>query len=121
MIWMRLTLLPLLGLAACAVGPTLDERLAGYVGRTELEVVSALGVPTRSYETGGQKFLQYEERRTVAFPAGFGGGPFIGPYGRGFYGGGYVGTQYAPVQCDVTFALQADRVVGYSFRGQGCA
>ncbi|MCR0982997.1 hypothetical protein [Roseomonas populi] len=116
-----LSLLPFLALAACATGPTLDQRLSTFVGRSELELVSALGVPTRHYETGGQKFLQYDEQRTVAFPAGFGGGPFYGPYGRGFYGGGFVGTTYAPVQCDVTFALNDGRVSGFSFRGQGCA
>ena len=81
--------------------------------------MSTLGVPTRSYETGGQKFLQYEENRTVALPGGFAGGPW-GPYGRGFYGG-FSTTTYAPVQCDVTFALQGGRVSAYTFRGQGCA
>lgn len=118
-----LPLLALLSVTACATGPTLDQRLSAYMGRTELELVTALGVPTRDYETGGQKFLQYEEQRTVALPTtGFVGGPFLGPYGRGFYGGGYTGfgTAYAPVQCDVTFALREGRVAGYSFRGQGC-
>ncbi|MBP0491334.1 hypothetical protein [Roseomonas indoligenes] len=121
-----LALLPMLALTACATRPTLDERLATFVGRSELELVSALGVPTRHYETGGEKFLQYDEQRTVALPGGFAGGPFIGSvgrgfYGGGFYGGGFVGTTYAPVQCDVTFALREGRVSGYSFRGQGCA
>ncbi|MBP0443417.1 hypothetical protein J8J14_01380 [Roseomonas sp. SSH11] len=117
-----LPLLPLLALAACAIGPSLDERLATYIGRSELELVSSLGVPTRSYETGGQKFLQYEENRTVAVPGGFIGGPWgpWGPYSRGFYGG-FSTTAYAPVQCDVTFALREGRVASYVYRGQGCA
>lgn len=116
----------LLLLAGCATGPGFAERLSAYVGRSELDLVSELGVPTRSYETGGRKFLAYEEQRTVAVPGGFSGGPFYGPFagsfGRGFYGGGYAGfgTAYAPVQCDVTFALQAGRVASFSYRGQGC-
>jgi hypothetical protein len=115
-----LPLLPVLALSACAVGPTIDDRLASYVGRTELELVTALGVPTRDYETGGQKFLQYEEQRTIALPGGFAGAP-IGPYGRGYYGGFGLGyTTYAPVQCDVTFALRDGRVASYTYRGQGC-
>jgi hypothetical protein len=115
-----LPLLPVLALSACAVGPTIDDRLASYVGRTELELVTALGVPTRDYETGGQKFLQYEEQRTIALPGGFAGAP-IGPYGRGYYGGfGLSYTTYAPVQCDVTFALRDGRVASYTYRGQGC-
>lgn len=115
-----LPLLSLLALSACAVGPSLDERLATYVGRSELELVSTLGVPTRSYETGGQKFLQYEDNRTVAVPGGFVGGPWGGPWGRGYYGG-FSTTAYAPVQCDVTFALREGRVASYVYRGQGCA
>jgi hypothetical protein len=116
-----LILLPLLGLAACARGPTIDERLSSYVGRTELELVQTLGVPNRNYETGGQRFLQYEEQRTVALPGGYVGGP-IGPYRRGYYGGfGFSPTIYAPVQCDVTFALRDGRVAGYVYRGEGCA
>jgi len=115
-------LLSTLVLSACAVGPSLSDRLSTYVGRSELDLVSALGVPTRSYETGGQKFLAYEEQRTVALPGGFAGGPFYGPFGRGFYGGGYAGysTAYAPVQCDVTFALREGRVASFTYRGQGC-
>ncbi|MFC0385397.1 hypothetical protein [Muricoccus vinaceus] len=125
---MRRALLPalalsLLGLAGCATGPSLSDRLSSYVGRSELELVQALGVPTRSYETGGQKFVAYEEQRTVALPGGFAGGPFYGPYGRGFYGGGFasLGNTYVPVQCDVTFALHEGRVASFTYRGQGCA
>ena len=125
---MRIALLPpLLALAACATGPTLNDRLGAYVGRSELELVTALGVPARDYETGGQKFLQYEEQRTVALPGGYvGAGPFVGRRG-GFYGAGFgagfggLATAYAPVRCDVTFALREGRVAGYSFRGEGCA
>ena len=117
-----LALLSLAVLSACAVGPTISERLSTYVGRSELDLVSALGVPTRSYETGGQKFLAYEEQRTVALPSAYPTGFVGGPFGRGFYGGGYAayGTSYAPVQCDVTFALREGRVASFTYRGQGC-
>lgn len=126
---MRLALpalpLGLLALSACATGPNLNDRLAAYVGKSELELVSTLGVPTSNYETGGQRFLKYEEQRTVALPNGY-AGPFYGRFGRGFYGryggfGGGFSTTYAPVQCDVTFALREGRVSGYTYRGQGCA
>lgn len=119
-------LLPALALSACAARPSLSERLSAYVGRSELDLVSSLGVPTRSYETGGQRFLAYEEQSTVALPGGIAGGPFYGPigapFGRGYYGGAYAGfgTAYAPVQCDVTFALREGRVAAFTYRGQGC-
>ena len=117
---------PVLALSACATRPSLSGRLSAYVGRSELDLVSALGVPTRSYETGGQKFLAYEEQSTVALPGGVAGGPFYGPFGgpfgRGYYGGAYAGfgTTYAPVQCDVTFGLREGRVASFTYRGQGC-
>ncbi|HEY8611017.1 MAG TPA: hypothetical protein VIL69_06970 [Roseomonas sp.] len=118
---MRRALPLLLALSACAVGPTIDERLSTYVGRSELELVTALGVPTRSYETGGQRFLQYEQQRTVAMPGGFVGGPWSPwGYGRGFYGG-FSTTTYAPVQCDLTFTMREGRVAAFAYRGQGCA
>lgn len=111
-------LLPLLALSACAIGPSIDERLSAFVGRSELELVSTLGAPSRSYDTGGQRFLSYEEQRTVAVPGGFVGGPW--GYRRGLYGG-FSTTAYAPVQCDVTFGLREGRVVSYTYRGEGCS
>ncbi|WP_426959307.1 hypothetical protein [Muricoccus radiodurans] len=114
---MRALLLAPLLLAACATGPTLPERLATYVGRSEAELVGSLGVPVRTYDAGGQRFLQFEERRNVAMP----GDTFL--YGRGLYGArAWVGSPaaYVPVQCDLTFALRAGRVEGFSYRGDGC-
>ena len=121
-----LLLLPLL-VAACATGPSLDQRLATFVGQDEGALVSALGVPVRTYETDGRKFLQFESRRTVALPGdpygyGFGSG-FGGFRGRryGYFGGGFAPPAYASVGCDVTFALRGDRVEGFTYRGEGCA
>ena len=127
----RLTLLLPLLLAACATGPTLDQRLSTFIGQNELQLVSALGVPARTYETDGVKFLQFESQRTVALPGdplGYGpglGGGFYGRrrgyYGGGLYGGGFAPPSYAVVGCDVTFSLRDERVAGFSFRGEGCA
>ncbi len=121
-------LLPTLA-AACATGPTLDQRLATFVGQGEGDLVSALGVPVRTYETDGRKFLQFESRRTVTLPgdsygygSSFGGGLGLGR-GRSFggLGLGYAPSSYAFVGCDVTFALRDARVEGFTYRGEGCA
>ncbi|MFT8243747.1 hypothetical protein [Roseomonas sp. BN140053] len=122
--------LPLLAAACAAPGPTLDQRLATFVGRPEAELVAELGVPVRTYETGGRKFLEFQNQRTVAVA----GDPLIGGfYGTGFYGGGFYGprgiglgygsfgTSYVAVGCNVTFALRDARVESFTFRGQGCA
>lgn len=110
----------LLAAGGCATGPTLDQRLATFVGRPEADVVAALGVPVRTYEAGGRKFLQFESRRSVAVaePPGYYGGPW--GWRRGYYWAPPPQT-YAVVGCDVTFALRDGLVEGFTFRGDGCA
>lgn len=106
----------LLALAGCATGPDLGTRLAATIGQGEGELVSAFGVPTRTYEADGRKFLQYEERRTQAvasdpyfsrFPGRF--GPVFSPY-----------PAFVVRSCDITFTLAGGKVASFSFRGEGC-
>ena len=113
-----LLLLPLL-LAACAQGPTLEQRLSTFVGRSEGDLVAELGVPVRTYETEGRRFLQYEQRRTVAIAQPGFDRPYFGPFGPRF---GYwpAPPAYAVVGCDLTFALRGGRVESFTVRGQGC-
>jgi hypothetical protein len=110
-----LLLLPLT-LAACAVGPTLEQRLATFVGRSEGDLVAELGVPVRSYETEGRRFLQFEQQSTIAIsqPDPF----FYGPSWR--YRPWLASPTYAQVRCDITFALRAQRVESFTLNGQGC-
>lgn len=113
-----LFLLPAL-LAACAQGPTLDQRLSTFIGRSEADLVAALGVPVRTHEVEGRRFLQFEQRRTVevAQPGMY--RPSYGPWGPRW---GYwaPGSSYAVVGCDLTFTLRDGRVESYSYRGEGC-
>lgn len=110
-----------LGLCSCAV-PTreaFDAQMAAFVGRSEAELVSALGVPDRTHEAGGLRFLEYERRRLVGTPAGTaaGFGRFGWPYGYGLgYGGTFVDTR----ECDTTFTLRGGRVERFSRRGNDC-
>ncbi|MBL6454276.1 hypothetical protein JMJ55_03000 [Belnapia sp. T6] len=109
-------LLPLLLLAACAIGPGIEERMAAQIGRSEVQLVEALGVPTRTHEADGLRFLQYEQRRQVLHQLD----PYWGrPYGR-----------FAPLSpaapilltrsCDVTFTIRSDRVQSFTLRGDDC-
>jgi hypothetical protein len=110
-----LMLLPLL--AACAVGPTLSQRLATFIGRGEGDLVAELGVPVRSYETEGRRFLQFERERTVAvsqpdpffYPGPYRYRPWIAPP-----------QAYAQVRCEITFALRDRRVESFTLNGQAC-
>ena len=113
-----LILLPLL-LAACAQGPTLTERLNPLIGQSEGDLVAALGVPVRTYDVEGRRFLQFEQRRTVQMPSD----PFLfSPVGRrwGPAWGPAWGPSFAVIGCDLTFALREGRVESFTFRGQGC-
>lgn len=126
---MRLTpnaaLLGLVALTACAV-PSREgyvARMSGFVGQSEGEVVSALGVPARTHDAEGRRFLQYEERRLVSYP----GSAFIagGRGGLGYGGFGYgLGYGFAPQvesrACDLTFELRGGRVQGFTARGDDC-
>ena len=128
-------LAPVLCAAALALGacttPTaegFDARMSSLIGRPEAELVAALGVPVRTHETGGQRFLQYESRRLLTYP-GFAPYPY-GPYSFGSYpfGGyryGYGGFGGIPPsvesrECDLTFALRNGRVEGFTRRGNDC-
>lgn len=110
-------------LAACA--PTRQERqaeLSRLVGQTEAAVVSQLGLPSRVYETGGIRFLAYEERR-VGFAPGYGShaGPWASPWGPGWYGYGYLGFPPTVERvCETTFELAGGVVRQVALRGPGC-
>jgi hypothetical protein len=115
-----------LTLAGCANGIAQREaELAPLVGQSEAAVVQRLGVPTRTYETGGEKFLAYNQSR-LDFEPGF--GPYYGGgfYGRGFYGGGfgygYDGFPPEVIQrsCETTFELANGAVKSFALRGNSC-
>ena len=113
---MRRVLALLLLLAGCATGPGIEARLAPFIGRTEAELVEGLGVPTRTHEVEGLRFLQYEQTRQVLYQLD----PYWGrPYGR-----------FAPLplaapvlltrSCAVTFTLRQGRVESFAIRGDDC-
>jgi len=102
-------------LAACATGPTLEQRLSTFVGQREGDLVAGLGVPVRTYEVDGRRFLQFERQRTVLVP----GDPW--PYGYyGMWRPWAVPSSYAVVRCDITFILRGGLVEGFTLHGEGC-
>jgi hypothetical protein len=105
-----------LGLAACTPAPPLEARLQPWIGRSEVDLVAAFGVPSRTYQVDQLKFLQFEQRRTQFVPGDY---PFYRPFGRFGPIGGYPPT-IVVIGCDVTFALRQGVVDSFSFRGDGC-
>jgi len=127
-----LLLLPLL--AGCATGPSLQSRMAAYIGAPEEKLVQSLGVPDKQIAVNGVDYLAYVHSQAQIQPAfigpgfgGFGGfGPWggggFGPWGAG-YGGVYSGGLPEDVQvwsCEVTFTVKDSRVWNVTFKGNDC-
>ena len=114
----RLGLIGLLALAgACTPVPPLEARLQPWIGRTEFDLVSSLGVPAGTYEVEGTKFLSFVQQRTQFAPAEY---PFYRPYGRFGPLTGPAWPATIVVGCQITFALRGGVVDSFSFRGEGC-
>jgi len=118
-------LITLLSLAACARGPSLQSRMAAYIGASGETLVQNLGVPDKQITLNGFQYLAYVRQQTTitAAPIFIGYGGFYGPYG-GPFGGGYYGSPFPPSvnvwRCETTFMLQHDKVLSFSMRGNDC-
>jgi hypothetical protein len=96
------------------------------IGRDEASLVREFGVPTKTYETGGTKFLSYQESWVEQLP-GVPGPVFYG-YGGFGYGWGGPGYLYAPTysggsvrrDCDTTFEVVGGIVKSWKLRGNDC-
>ncbi|WP_270938067.1 YdgH/BhsA/McbA family protein [Falsiroseomonas oryzae] len=123
-------ILPLLCfLAACADTPQ-PPPPAAWIGRSEADLVASLGVPSRSYEVEGRRFVAYDTPVAAPGPAvvpsiGFGVGRSSGGWGSstgfgtglGLSFGNFGGTAQP---CTTSFELQDGRVVGAARHGPGC-
>lgn len=112
-----LIVVALAGLSGCA--NQLAERqaeLSHWVGQPETTLLGRFGAPNRTYETGGMKFLTYDERHVDVVPNGpyWWGGP--GPF---FYPDPYPVTVFDRA-CDTTFTVVQGVVRAFSLRGNAC-
>lgn len=90
--------------------------LAPFIGQPESVLVQRLGVPDRTYQTQGVKYLAYTESRVDILP----GAPMMmGPPWWGWYGGGFP-PQAVNLVCDTTFAVSDGIVRSYTLRGNAC-
>lgn len=99
-------LLALLPLAACAQAPAAPDP-AAWIGRTEGDVVAALGVPNRVHEAGGSRFLAYD---TIT-----GGSSVVPSIGIG------VGRSTGGSACTTSFEVIEGRVIAGQRQGAGCS
>ncbi len=112
-------------LAGCAYpSPQHVAALNAMVGKSEADLVRSYGVPMRSVETGGSKFVAYSQHRIESFPDA----PYFGGYGwgggwgwnGGWGGGGFGYPDIEQFDCETTFELQANIVRKWTLRGNAC-
>jgi hypothetical protein len=112
-------------LSGCAYpNPQHVAQLNGLVGKSETDLLRNYGVPNRTFESNGHKFLAYDMNRIETIPGGFGPGPW-GPYGYGWGGwggwrGGWDGPEIIQRDCETTFELVSGAVKSYTLRGNAC-
>ena len=117
-----------LALSACAYpNPQHVAELNGLIGKPEADLIRTEGVPVRTYQAGGSKFLAYSRSRIESIPGGPGFGPY-GGFGGGYWGGGWGGwggwggfdSEIIQRDCETTFELVGGVVRHWSFRGNAC-
>jgi hypothetical protein len=97
-----------------------EARLNQFIGHPESLLVQAFGVPDKSIETGGVKYLAYSERRLDVIPGSPSFVPGMWPYS--WYGpyGPPIPPQVIDLECETTFAVTGGIVRSYTLRGNAC-
>jgi hypothetical protein len=106
-------------LSGCvAGGPSEREIMLGQlIGRPESQAVRQLGVPSRSFETDGKRFLAYTEDRLDVMPGMVGFARFGRPYSRVY---GAFGHEIVQRSCETTLEIADGKVAGFTLRGTDC-
>ena len=104
-----------LGLASCGPNPAelRHAQLQTLVGQSELQAVQALGVPSRSIEVDGRRFLQWDQISQFTYPAVWGYG-----WGPPWYGG--VPPSVVTYTCQTMLEIGQGKVLNWQERGTGC-
>ncbi len=114
----RVLLLRVALLACCALpAACADEQAARMealnhlVGQPEQVLLQTMGVPTRSYDADGVKYLAYDERRVDVIP---------GTPGVGIWRAGAMPPQPIERWCETTFQVAQGVVRSFTLRGNAC-
>jgi hypothetical protein len=113
----RVFLLLLTGLFAGCVNQLAARQaeLGQLIGQPESVLIQRMGVPNRTYETDGVKYLAYDEQRVDIVP----GYPTYNPFFTGWYGGGFP-PEVVELRCETTFEIAAGTVKAFTLRGNAC-
>jgi len=113
----RIMLIAVAGLVTACTNQLAARQayLSQFVGQPEGALVQQMGVPARSYETGGVKYLAYDEQRIDIVPSF----PSYSPFFTGWYGGGFP-PQVIDLRCETTFEVAEGTVRSFTLRGNAC-
>lgn len=117
---MRLIIVTIISfvLVACATDEDYRKTLSTWLNSSEQELVSAWGIPTSYYESGGVRYLTYSSGRNVTIP----GTPpsyQLNSFGTLTPIGGTSPTNIY-LNCRTTFSVFDGKVKGYNFDGSDC-
>jgi hypothetical protein len=117
MFWGRGTLFAVTALAAGCANQLAErqEYLRHFIGQPEIVLVQQMGVPARSIETGGVRYLAYDDSRIDIVPSG----PTFAPYYLGWYGASFP-PQVIEWKCETTFEVASGTVKSFTLRGNAC-
>jgi len=105
-------------LACCALAAACADDQAARVaalnhliGQPEQTLLQTMGMPTRSYDADGVKYLAYDERRIDVIP---------GTPGVGIWRAGAMPPQRIERWCETTFQVAQGVVRSFTLRGNAC-
>lgn len=118
----QLAILAVLLLSACASGSDRNARLDRWIGASEKELVSTLGIPDKTYQLDrGTRLLSYVDIHNRDYGSSF--NTCLGGYGGRFGYNNCIGA-YPPARettaCETTFMLVQGRVSKWGLKGSGC-
>jgi hypothetical protein len=111
----------IVGISGCATTANYEKTLQTSIGKTETELVAALGIPQGSYENEGVRYLTYSRSESGVIPGTparantvmIGGKPYTNMVG-GSPAIGYTNS------CTTIFRIEKKVVVGYEYKGNAC-
>jgi hypothetical protein len=110
-----------LALAGCQTTEGFDKFASGFVGQSEAAIIGRFGVPDKTYEAGGTKYLAFTRSQTSYSP-GVAPSYQSNVIGNTVYTtsvGGMAPSVYT-ANCTLNFQITKGVVSGYSFNGNGC-